>query len=234
MLAESRQGETAFTQLARGRVNPVPMARIVIVSHVRLVREALVVALSRRDGIEVIDAVEPTSGVEMRIAAARPDAVLLDMGSQPSLAFARRLVAALPSQAKLIAFAVSEVERNIEAFAEAGICGFVSRDGSVDELVGAIESAMRGELQCSPRIAASMLRRLAVLSGQRGSATPALLTRREAEIVALVDEGLSNKEIGLRLRIGTATVKNHVHHLLAKLKVQRRGQAAARARYYSA
>ncbi len=234
MVVEPHRSETAPTPLVSGRTASLPMTRVVIVSPVRLVREALVVALTRRGTIEVIGALEPTPDVATRIAAARPEAVLVDMVPQPSLAFARTLVAALPPQAKLIAFAVSDVERELESLVAAGFSGFVSQDGSLDELYGAIDSAMRGELQCSPRLAASMLRRMAILSGQPRPATPPPLTRREAEIVALVDEGLSNKEIGLRLRIGTATVKNHVHNILGKLKVRRRQQAAARVRYHPA
>ena len=91
---------------------------------------------------------------------------------------------------------------------------------------------MRGEAACSPRVAAALLRRVA----DRGARARRLdgefapLTSRERQIVALIDEGLSNKEIAARLCIELSTVKNHVHNLLEKLGARGRGEAAARVR----
>jgi len=84
---------------------------------------------------------------------------------------------------------------------------------------------------CSPRVAGALLRRIAALATDgRSDRVPAHLTNREREIMGLIDEGLSNKEIAKRLRIEVATVKNHVHNILEKLQVHRRGEAAARVR----
>ena len=85
---------------------------------------------------------------------------------------------------------------------------------------------MRNEQLCSPRIASSLVRRIAIglptiQSGERKS-----LTQRELEIVKLVSDGLSNKEIANSLKIGVATTKSHVHNVLGKLGLVRRGQAA--------
>jgi DNA-binding NarL/FixJ family response regulator len=107
----------------------------------------------------------------------------------------------------------------------------VLRDGTVDDLVATIESASRGELRCSAKIAAALLRRVADLATERDiSKTNARLTRREQENACLVEEGLSNKEIAARLFIEVATVKNHVHNILEKLQVRTRGEAAAAVR----
>ena len=84
---------------------------------------------------------------------------------------------------------------------------------------------------CSPRLVAIMFRQLAVLAGPvRHDADAAQLTGREREIVQFIDEGLSNKEIARLLSIEVSTVKNHVHNILDKLQVTRRGEAAARLR----
>ena len=112
--------------------------------------------------------------------------------------------------------------------AEAGIAGWVTREASVDDLRATVASAAAGEAVFSPRLAASLLRRVAALASERrvgAQATP--LTRRQREILALIDEGLSNKEIARRLSIEVATVKNHVHNILEKLEVTRRAEAAA-------
>ena len=86
-------------------------------------------------------------------------------------------------------------------------------------------------MRCSPRLAGSLLRRLWSLAPAKAARSAhAGLTCREQEIAALIGKGLSNKDIAVRLHIEVATVKNHVHHVLEKLQVTRRGQAAARAR----
>jgi DNA-binding NarL/FixJ family response regulator len=89
----------------------------------------------------------------------------------------------------------------------------------------------RGEFLCSPGTAATLLRRVAALAAERHTAdNGARLTPREQQVVRLIDEGLSNKEIARRLSIEVRTVKNHVHSILEKLQVRRRGEAAARMR----
>ena len=92
------------------------------------------------------------------------------------------------------------------------------------------DSVARGEMLCSPRLAATLLRRVATLARGTRRLGPVQLTPRELEIVELIDEGLSNKAIATRLSIELATVKNHVHNILEKLEVSSRAAAAARVR----
>jgi len=87
---------------------------------------------------------------------------------------------------------------------------------------------VRNELVCSPRIAALLFSRIAAIGSERSHGSA--LTRREHEIVSLMTQGLSNKEIARQLRIQNATVKNHIHSILGKLHVRRRGEVAARIR----
>ena len=111
------------------------------------------------------------------------------------------------------------------------VSGYVSREDSLDDLVAVVESVGRGELLCSPRVAASLLRRVASRAGTRWDSAPTHhLTAREAQIGQLIQEGLSNKEIASRLGIEVTTAKNHVHNLLEKLQVHRRAEAVARLR----
>ena len=117
------------------------------------------------------------------------------------------------------------------ACAEAGVAGFVTRDQSLADAVGVVESVTCGESACSPRTAAALLRRVAVLSGQRKPPEPPVgLTLRERQIAGLIARGRSNKEIARELSIEVSTVKNHVHHMLEKLGVAGRAEAAARVR----
>jgi DNA-binding NarL/FixJ family response regulator len=131
----------------------------------------------------------------------------------------------------VIALSVEETDEELIACAEAGVAGFVRRDAAFDELTTTISSVVRGELPCSPQTAAILLRRIAQLAAERRRVTvTARLTPREREIVRLIDDGLSNKEIAGRLHIELATVKNHVHNILEKLQVHGRLEAAAHLR----
>jgi two-component system nitrate/nitrite response regulator NarL len=130
----------------------------------------------------------------------------------------------------VIALGVDERDDEIISCAEAGAAGFVPRSAAIAELAAVIESAHRGELRCSPRAAASLSRRVAVLAALAipdHTVDPRGLTDREREVARLVALRLSNKEIASSLGIGCATVKNHVHRILEKLQLGSRAQIAS-------
>jgi DNA-binding NarL/FixJ family response regulator len=208
----------------------VALIRLVIASPVRLVREGLAASLHGRDGVCVVDAVSlDVQGID-RIAAAAPDAVLVDLGQTDALATARLLRSAAP-EAKLVAFALDEIDAGVFACAAAGFSSYVPRESGADELLRALADAMDGRMHCAPHIAAAMFRRLAdFLRDTAPRAALPALTMRESEILALAEKGRSNKEIARDLAISCATVKNHMHNILQKLQVSRRGQAVARLR----
>jgi DNA-binding NarL/FixJ family response regulator len=204
--------------------------RIVIVAAVRLYRDGLALALSRDHGFDVVGTARDIDTAAAVVAPDPPDLVVLDMGLADSLELARGLAGG-PDAPRVVALAIPETEESVLACAEAGIAAYVPRDASLDELAAALRRAACGEVACSPRMAGMLMRRVAVLAAERpGFPHESPLTARESEIVVLLDEGLSNKEIAQRLFIEVATVKNHVHNILDKLNVSRRGQAAARMR----
>ncbi len=198
-----------------------------IISHVRLVREGLSWQLQRDGRLDLQGAGRPDATTLAELAAAPPDAIVLDLGVPRGLVFAEQLHAMLPAT-RLIGFAIGEGDTELVAWARTGVCGYVEREGSAGDIVAAVLHALKGELYCSPRFAAQLLAELAA----RGPALPpcastADLTPREREILTFVVRGASNKEIARRLGISVATVKNHVHHLLDKLAVRRRSQVSA-------
>jgi len=211
------------------------MNHLLIVSDVRLHRDGLAhLLLARHEFASVLTA----STFEQGLAIARtyqPAVVLLDTATSSALSVVRPLAELLPS-CKIVAFAVAEEPENIIACAEAGVSGYVPASASADDLVHVIQSVVRGELPCTPRIASSLFRRLGSVSNGDAVHPPHVrpdegsLTDREHDVLILLERGLSNKEIARALSIGTPTVKNHVHHILGKLRVMRRGEAAARAR----
>ena len=204
--------------------------RIAVASRIRLYREGLAASLGALVAFEVVaTAVDAERSLDA-LAAARPDVVLFDASGERSVRAVRALASALPS-ARVVALAVVEAEADVIPLAEAGVAGYLTVDQSLAELAQTIVAVARGETPCSPGLAAMLLRRVTVLAGERAHDNDgAALTAREREILALLERGLSNKEIARDLQIGVATVKNHVHNILGKLDVPTRGAAAARAR----
>jgi two-component system nitrate/nitrite response regulator NarL len=212
------------------RVEEVPCdlrpITIMIVADVRLYREGLAASLSSRSNLRVLPIGDDASSMLGRIAHAAPDVVLVDTAARNSVELVRALRERAPST-KAIAFAVHEYEQEIITYAEAGAAGYVTCDASFDQLISAIESVAREELVCSPRIASTLFRRLGKL-GETGASSTGTLTQRERQVLSLIRDGLSNKEIAQALNVAEPTVKNHVHHLLEKLRVTNRTQAAGR------
>jgi two-component system, NarL family, nitrate/nitrite response regulator NarL len=200
------------------------MTSLVIVAAIRYVREGLAEVLPRRPGLSVVGTAAERDEARRLVTALRPHVVVLDAG----LPGARELVSGAP---RVVVIGVEGGEEEVVEWAEAGVAGYVPRDGSLDELVEAVRAAARGELHCSPRIAACIQRRLTALSvlvaQHAAPGPPVQLTVREREIVELIAHGLSNKGIARHLGIGMATAKNHVHNILGKLQVEHRDQAAA-------
>ncbi|MEP6730088.1 MAG: response regulator transcription factor [bacterium] len=206
------------------------MIRVLIAGEIRLYREGLSQHLARQDQLEVVGSAE--NGEETcRLARERmPDVVLLDISMQESLDVVYQLHSAAPA-AHVIALTMPEIDEMVIACAEAGVSGFVMRNASLADLVDAIVCAARGETKVSPRVALTLLRRVGVLAADRATQSPhAELTARERDIVALIGDGHSNKEIAARLNVELATVKNHVHNILDKLQVHRRGEIGPRLR----
>jgi len=204
--------------------------RAFLVSDVRLYREGVESALRRREAIDLVGAARNMSEALDRIGEIDPAVIIVDVATRDSLAGIRALAAAAP-RSKIVAFAVDEQASDIPSYAEAGIAGYVPCDASIDDLAATIESVMRDEAPCSPRVAGALFKRIATLASGSAPVLPQpALSQREHEILALIRNGLSNKDIARTLTIEVATVKNHVHSLLTKLNVSSRAEAAAIAR----
>lgn len=199
--------------------------RVHIASNVRLLREGLLSALAVDGRIEIVGACGMDDAARA-IISGRADVLLLDVAAPESLSLPRRLREIAPGL-RTVAFAVADAEANVLACAEAGISGYVAQDGSAEDLVAAVLSAVDGELVCPPRIAALLFARVAALSNGNIGVAAEPLTPREREIADLVALGLPNKSIARELSLAPATIKNHVHNVLQKLSLQRRGEIAA-------
>jgi two-component system nitrate/nitrite response regulator NarL len=200
---------------------------VFVISDVRLYREGLTDLLGRAPQIRVIGAAADAVQGSGQVRGLQPDVVLLDTAGG-NLAGARYVLEAAPD-ARVVALAAPEADEDLIALAEAGVLGYVTREQSLDELVATVAGVARDELVCSPRIATVLVRRVQALAADRPQPTERL-TAREAQVLELVAQGLSNKEIAARLYIEVTTVKNHVHNILEKLGVNRREEAVAQMR----
>jgi DNA-binding NarL/FixJ family response regulator len=160
-----------------------------------------------------------------------PDLVLINLNTRDSATLLRAIFEITPNM-RVIVLAMSEDdESEIVACAEAGVAGYHMRTDSLDDLLVLIRKVAAGEAMCSPRVSSILLRRLSALASQRQPVVKELvLTAREAQILAMLEMGLSNRDIAARLCIAVHTVKNHVHSVLTKLEVNTRAEAAALSR----
>jgi two-component system nitrate/nitrite response regulator NarL len=203
---------------------------VLIVDDIALSREGMADVLRRGSWVgEVWTAADARTAVA-RVRSASPDVILLSMASQDGLLMLSAL-RAVALTVPVVMTGVKEFEEEIVACAEAGASGFVPRHGTFADLEETVAGVIRGETVCSPRIATLLLRRVTTLAENK---TPtdgtAHLTPREREVLMLIERGMTNKQIATNLGIEVRTVKNHVHNLLEKLRVRRRGEAAARLR----
>jgi DNA-binding NarL/FixJ family response regulator len=205
------------------------MTRVLVCAAVRLYREGLAAVLDSCEGLEVVATAGTTKEALALVDEWHPDVVLADT-TLPENEGLIRALSRRPTKIQVIALGLRECEDDIIAHSEAGATALVTRDSSIEELILTIDRAVDGELRCSPAVAAVLLRRVRSLAAASKATRPVTLTRRELEILTLVDQGLSNKQIGSELLIQVPTVKNHVHNILAKLDVERRSEAAARLR----
>lgn len=201
--------------------------KVLVVTEIRLYREGVAEALRRQT--DVVLAETAASGPGAVVAARRTecDVVLLDMALTDSTETVQALLTARP-QLKVVALGVPEEGPELVAVAEAGVAGYVSREASIQDVVEALRGALRGEAPLSGKVAAGLLRHIVrQAQSRRVVEAPHQLTPREREVLCLLENGLTNKEIARALDLQLSTVKNHVHSVLAKYGATGRADVAA-------
>ena len=234
-----RDGETSLRRNSGGRRQPISTrvvgsgdlpdepVRVLLVTDVRLHRELLADALAEHDGIELAGSA-PSDVAATAAAMFEPSVVVVNTASVRAADELHAFAVALPD-AKIVAVGVPSDDDAIVRILEAGAAGYVTAEQSLPDLIAAVEAAAAGELQCPPRLAAALARRVnALAEGGARDVNGDGLTTRQRQIATLIAEGLSNKQIARSLSIEHATVKNHVHTILSKLGVSRRDQVAGR------
>jgi two-component system nitrate/nitrite response regulator NarL len=202
---------------------------VLIVSEIRFLREGLAEALKREPPHSVVGLAANVDEMLAAVDQSRPAIVLLDAAFPNGTAAVRDIRAVGPA-VRVVVFAVMETEENIVGWAEAGAAGYIPATAGLGDLVRLLADVVQGEQICSGRVASGLMRRVAFGAKTRDernrTKVAPILTTREREISRLVSAGLSNKEIARQLNIELSTTKSHVHNLLGKLQLRRRGQIA--------
>jgi DNA-binding NarL/FixJ family response regulator len=204
------------------------MITVAIVDDNRLVREALASMLARLPDLHVV----ATGAAEAAFMDdAKPNVVLLDVGlrDEDSLGVAAALTKHAPA-AKIIVMDLIPINDDIVQFVNAGVSGFVLKDATFEEFVATIRTVAAGGKVLPPSMTESLfsqIARAADAPGHEQLLEDVRMTRREREVIELIGEGLSNKEIAQRLNIAAHTVKSHVRNVMEKLALHTRLQIAA-------
>jgi NarL family two-component system response regulator LiaR len=201
---------------------------VLIVDDHAVVREGLRAFLELQEGIEVVgEAADGMQAIE-QAEVLRPDVILMDlvMPKLDGVGAMRELRGRVPESRVIVLTSFTADDRLLPAI-EAGAAGYLLKDVEPRELARGVRAAHAGEALLDPGVAARLVQRIADGAAAGGPEPHAEnLTRREAEVLDLIAHGFSNKRIALELRIAEKTVKTHVGHVLAKLGVSDRTQAA--------
>lgn len=197
------------------------VAEVYLLAENRLLREALIRLLSKRNEVRVVGASPYSPNVYHDIIAAKPQIILLDSNG---LGFSKAmLIATLRSAIRNLRIVMVDMDSDDNTFLgaiRAGVVGYVLKDASADEVATAIRTVAGGKAVCPPSLCMTLFRLVAHQSAtvsQTSCGADLGLSRREQQMVELLRERLTNKEIALRLNLSEQTVKNHVHRILRKV-----------------
>lgn len=203
---------------------------ILIIEDNRLLRDGLSIMLQKQPDLKVT-ASPGNSDAATKAKKIKPNVILLDLGlrNQTSL----RLLTALKKNApnsRVIGMDLLPVQEELVRYVEAGVSGFVLKDATFDDLLRTIRSVAKGMNVLPPPLAGSLFSQIVDHATRHKNGNPftsVRMTKREREVIALISEGLSNKEIAQRLNLATDTVKSHVHNILEKLALHTRLEIAS-------
>jgi DNA-binding NarL/FixJ family response regulator len=204
---------------------------VVLVEDNRLLREGLEAMIRAQQGFKILASSSDAETALRAVREAKPDVVLVDFGLEDydSLTLTATVRTEVP-EARVIVMGILPLQEDVANFVQAGACGFIMKDASFEELFATIRAVADGGEVLPPALTNTLFSQIArgAVSGNTASILDSVrLTGRERQVVELLGEGLSNKEIAARLQIAVHTVKSHVHNVLEKLALRSRLEVAA-------
>jgi len=205
--------------------------RILLIEDNRLLREGLTAMLKKQEDMSVVETVGNGENILAIMEKFKPEVLLLDLGlrSRSSLNLVK-LVKKNFSASKIIAMDLIPLQADVLEFVQAGVSGFILKDATVNDFLKTIRSVVKGLQVLPPNLTGSLFSQI-VEHAVSGSNPTALIesvrmTKREKQVIELISEGYTNKEIAQELHLSTYTVKSHVHNILEKLALSTRVQIA--------
>ena len=203
--------------------------RVMICDDHALFRRGLIMVLEAEDDIEIVAEAEDGRDAVDRVADVSPDVVLMDV-RMPEVdgIEATGLIAERAPSAKILMLTVSDEESDLYEAIKAGASGYLLKEISIEEVASAVRAVVAGQSLISPSMAAKLLTEfsnLAKRADERTTVPTPRLTEPRLEVLRLVAQGMSNREIAGELYISENTVKNHVRNILEKLHLHTRMEA---------
>jgi DNA-binding NarL/FixJ family response regulator len=200
--------------------------RVVVADDQAVVREGIVMLLGLLPGVEVVGAARDGEEAVALTAALAPDVVLMDLRMPRCDGVeATRLIRAGHPSTQVVVLTTYADDDSLFAALRAGARGYLTKDADGQEIVRALRDVAAGRAGLSPSVQRRLLERVTAAPEPERPRLPDALTAREAEVLTLIAEGLTNAEIARRLHISTATVKTHINNLFAKAGLHDRAQA---------
>jgi DNA-binding NarL/FixJ family response regulator len=212
-------------------VEDVPPISLVLIDDNRLLREGIASLIHTQPGFMVLAAAADVDEALTKVRESRPDVVLLDFGlvDHDSLILTRKVRQEVPA-ARVIIMGLLPAQEDVATFVRAGASGFIMKDASFEDFFATIRAVAGGAEVLPPALTNSLFTQIVrnVATTDKNKVIDAVkMTAREQQVIALLGEGLSNKEIATRLHIAVHTVKSHVHNVLEKLALHSRLEVVA-------
>ena len=204
--------------------------RILVIEDNRVLRDGITTMLNEQVDMHVTATIGSGNNVLLKASQTKPHVILMDVGMKDfkELSVVESVRKNMP-EAKVIGMGFIPSQSDIVEFVEAGASGFILKDATVKEFLGTIRSVSQGVKVLPPLLTGSLFSHVIelALKKRKGKLINAVrMTKREREIIVLIADGLSNKEIAQQLNIATHTVKSHVHNIMEKLALHTRLQIA--------
>jgi len=204
--------------------------RLLLIEDNRILRDGIVAMLKGHRDIKVVAASGSGKSRILKIHDLKPNVILLNLGlrSQNSLHVVEIIKTEFP-QARVIVMDLAPAQGDILHFVKAGASGFILKDASPEDFLNAIRSVAEGRKMLPPIRNGSLFSQIverAIDEGKPDLTKAIRMTDREKEVIGLISDGLTNKEISKRLRVAAYTVKSHVHNIMEKLALHTRLEVA--------
>ena len=211
----------------------IPKIRVLLIEDNRILREGISAMINKQRDVKIVAISDGRENTLMKARTAKPHVVLMDLSleSQNSLDIVQSVKKEFP-QIKIIGMGLAPSQTDILEFVQAGAKGFILKNATLEDMLKTIRAVFGGETVLPYSMTGSLFTQVtehALAKGKKYLRQDVQMTQREKEIIALIVDGMSNKQIAVRLNVATFTVKSHVHNILEKLAFHSRLQIAMHA-----